>query len=305
MDILSIRLFLRVAELRGVSAAARDLSLSPASASARLARLEKDIGARLFHRTTRAVSLSTDGTAFLPYAQHLIETLESGLAAASGQGEAVSGVLRMTMPGSFGRMHIIPKLAPFQMRYPQLQLDLRLSDEVLDVVKGAFDLIIRNATLADSSLAARKLADDQRLLVASPAYLERHGTPRTPDELSGHRAIEFPGGSRLLFENGQIIQLPRSIVVNDGEAMRSMIESGMGMGLKSVWNVHQSLASGQLREVLPDYPLRTESSIWALYPKHRIVAPKVRAMIDFLLELFTPVPPWAKDPRSNRSAASA
>ena len=294
MDILSLRLFLRIAALSGVTAAARDLSLSPASASARLARLEETVGFRLFNRTTRAVSLTTDGAAFLPYAQHMIETLEAGLGAVSGHGEEAQGLLRMTMPGSFGRMHIIPALAAFQARHPRVSLDLRLADEVLDVVEGAYDLIVRNARLADSSLVARKLAADQRLLVAAPGYLERHGVPQTPDDLPTHRCVVFPGSNRWTFENQQSIEPPHTCVVNDGEAMRHMIENGMGIGMKSLWNAGASLQSGLLVEVLPDYPLATESAIWALYPGGRIVAPKVRAMIDFLRGLFSPVPPWER-----------
>lgn len=294
MDTLSLRLFLRVADLGGVAAAARDLSLSPASASARLAKLEENVGFRLFNRTTRAVSLTTDGAAFLPYAQQAIETLQAGLGAVSGQGEAAKGLLRMTMPGSFGRMHIIPALGDFQARYPRISLDIRLSDEVLDVVEGAYDLIIRNAQLADSSLVARKLATDHRLLVASPSYVETHGMPATPEGLSAHQCVVFPGTNRWKFENGQIIEPPRTFVVNDGEAMRYMIESGLGVGMKSRWNAGESLKAGRLIEVLPDYPLTTESDIWALYPSGRIVAPKVRAMIDFLLEQFSPVPSWER-----------
>ena len=294
MDILSLRLFLRIAELGGVSAAARDLSLSPASASARLAKLEEAVGFRMFNRTTRAVSLTTDGEAFLPYAQQITETLETGLNAVKGQRSEVQGLLRMTMPGSFGRMYVIPALAEFQARHPLVRLDLRLSDEVLDVVEGAYDLIIRNARLADSSLIVRKLAADRRILVASPTYLERHGIPSTPEDLTEHQCVNLADRSRWKFENGQIISVPNSFTVNDGEAMRNMLELGMGIGIKSVWNASESLKSGLLVEVLPEFPLVTEASLWVLYPSRRIVAPRVHAMLDFLLEWFQPVPPWER-----------
>ena len=292
MDILSLRLFLRVAELGSVSAAGRDLSLSPASASARLVKLEETVGFRLFNRTTRAVSLTTDGEMFLPYVQQAIETLDIGLSTVGGQGARARGVLRMTMPGSFGRMHVIPALSEFQARHPLVSLDLRLSDEVLDAIEGAYDLIIRNARLADSSFIARKLACDRRLLVASPTYLERRGVPSTPNELLEHQCVILADNNKWKFANGQTVSVPRSFAVNDGEAMRKMIENGMGIGIKSVWNASESLKSGLLVEVLPNFPLVTESSIWALYPSRQIVAPKVRAMIDFLLERFWPVPPW-------------
>lgn len=293
MDTLSLQLFLRVADLGGVTAAARDLSLSPASASARLAKLEERVGFRLFNRTTRAVSLTTDGAAFLPYARQSVETLQAGLGAVSGQGEEAQGVLRVTMPGSFGRMHIIPTLADFHARHPRVRLDLRLSDEVLDVVEGAFDLVIRNAALTDSNLVARKLADDQRVLVASPDYIARHGAPASPADLATHRSIVFPGGQKWRFANGAAVEVADPFVVNDGEAMRAMLEAGLGIGQKSLWNAGPGLRAGRLVPVLNEYPLATGSAIWALYPGGRIVAPKVRAMIDFLVERFSPVPPWA------------
>jgi len=294
MDILSLRLFLRVAELGTLSTAARDLALSPASASARLAKLERVAGFRLFNRTTRAVSLTTDGAEFLPYAQHIIETLETGLSLVSGQGAQPKGLLRIAMPNSFGRMHVIPALAEFQERYPQVDFDLRLSDEILNAVEGAYDLIIRNARLTDSSLVARKLATDHRILVASPAYLELNGIPSVPEDLITHRCVCLGNGNKWKFKTGQTVSVPHSFTVNDGEAMRCMIENGMGIGMKSVWNAHQSLKSGHLVEVMPNFPLITESSIWVLYPGSRVVAPKTRAMIDFLLELFQPVPPWER-----------
>lgn len=292
MDILSLRLFLRIADLGGVSAAASDLSLSPASASARLVKLEETLGFRLFNRTTRAVSLTTDGEAFLTYAQQALETLETGLSAVKGEGVEPQGLLRMTMPGSFGRMYIIPALAEFQICHPLVSLDLRLSDEVLDVVEGAYDLIVRNAPLADSGLIMGKLAADRRILVASPTYLEQHGVPSIPSDLTDHKCVILSDNTRWKFENGQTINVSSSCVINDGEAMRILIERGMGIGVKSVWNANESLKSGLLVEILPEFPLVTDVSIWVLYPSRRIVAPKVRAMIDFLMQRFQPIPPW-------------
>jgi len=292
MDILSLRLFLRIAELSGVTAAAQDLGLSPASASARLVKLETTMGVRLFNRTTRAVSLSTDGAAFLPYAQEMIATLETGLSAVKGQDANAEGILRITMPGSFGRMYIIPTLAEFHARHPRVSLDLRLSDAVLDVVEGAYDLIIRNAPLVDSSLIMRKLASDRRILMAAPAYLEQHGVPATPDDLTEHQCVCLAGATKWKFETGQTVSVPRSFAVNDGEALRKMVEQGLGIGIKSLWNANESLKAGRLVEVLSDFPLATDAAIWLLYPSRRIMAPKVHAMIDFLIEQFQPIPPW-------------
>ncbi len=292
MDTNSLKLFVRIAQLGGVSRAADDLDLSAASASARLARLEKEVGARLFHRTTRAVSLTTDGAALLPYAESVLETLDQGLGSLGGRTAEPAGKLRMTMPGSFGRMHVLPELGRFSMRYPRVTLDLKLSDEVLDVVEGAFDLIIRNTELTDGTMIVRKLASDRRLLVASPSYLDQRGVPRTPADLEDHASVVLNHANRWEFSDGTVIQPQRSHHVNDGEAMRIAIEAGLGIGVKSVWNAYQSLRSGALVEVLPEHSLLTRTAIWALYPTGRLAPPKVRAMIDFLVSLYTPVPPW-------------
>lgn len=292
MDILSLKLFLRVTARGAVSAAARDLSLSPASASARLSKLEETVGFSLFNRTTRAVTLTTDGAAFHPYAEQMIESLENGLNMVTGTSKGAQGQLRVTMPGSFARMHIIPSLTEFHEEYPDIQLDLRLSDEVLDLVEGAYDLSIRNAPLADSSMIARKLAPDKRLLLASPDYIKKYGAPTSPKDLMNHRCVVLGERNNWKFEDGQSVQVPRSHVVNDGEAMRMMLIQGLGVGVKSLWNGYQEIKNGALVEILPDNPLLTESAIWAIYPGNRMIAPKVRVFIDFLLQKFRPTAPW-------------
>lgn len=302
MDILSLRLFLHIARMGGVSRAASALHLSPAAGSARLAKIEADLGVRLFHRTTRAVSLTTDGAGFLPYAESVLETLDEGMSAFGRRGKEPTGTLRMTLPGSFGRMHVVPALGEFCRRYPRVDLDLRLSDEVLDVVAGAYDLIIRNAQLSDSAMIRRRLALDRRILVASPEYLAARGAPRTPSELRGHATVALGDGTRVEFADGTGVHLRESHRLNDGEAMRIAIEAGMGIGVKSVWNAYRSLQSGALVEVLPDHPLATRTAIWALYPAGRLMPQKVRAMIDFLLELFTPIPPWEQPTRPDKSS---
>ncbi|MCM8540344.1 MAG: substrate binding domain-containing protein, partial [Lentisphaeraceae bacterium] len=152
--------------------------------------------------------------------------------------------------------------------------------------------VIRNAPLNDSSFIARELAADHRILAASPAYLKAHGTPSKPEDLKSHMFVTFGGSQQLKFKNGQTLEVANSSSVNDGEAMRLMIENGMGIAVKAIWNIKESLEAGSLVEVLPKFPLITDASIWALYPSGRMVPQKVRAMIDFLLEKFTPTPPW-------------
>lgn len=275
--------------------------MSAASASARLSKLEEQLGVRLFNRSTRAVSLTTHGEDFLPHVQEALEALDTGTDALAGRLQSPKGLLRMTMPGSFGRMYIVPRLAEFRSRYPEVELDLRLSDEVLDVVEGAFDLIIRNAALADSNFAARQLATDQRVLVAAPSYLNRCGTPATVQDLSTHDCVGFQQRSTWAFQNGESLNIKCPVVMNDGEAMRQYIESGGGIGIKSLWNAASSLASGALVEVLPSQPLITRSAIWAVYPSGRIISAKVRAMVAFLEDIFSPTPPWESKPQGSSS----
>ena len=289
---MSLRLFVRITELGGISAAARDLSLSPASASARLNKLEEQLGARLFNRTTRAVSLTTNGEDFLPHVKEALEALDTGADALVGRLQAPRGLLRMTMPGSFGRMYIVPRLAEFRARYPDVELDLRLSDEVLDVVEGAYDLIIRNAPLKDSNFVARRLATDRRILVASPDYVARHGAPAEIADLREHDCVGFQHRSTWEFQNGVTIGIECPVVLNEGEAMRQFIESGGGIGIKSLWNAASSLRSGALIEVLAGQPLVTRSAIWMVYPSGRMISQKVRAMVAFLEDAFSPTPPW-------------
>lgn len=292
MDTQSLKLFVRISQLGAVTRAAADLHLSAAAASARLSKLETDLGVRLFHRTTRAVSLTTDGASFLPYAESILDTLDEGTSLLGRQAREPSGTLRITMPGSFGRMHVVPALGDFCDRYPCVRLDLQLSDEMLDVVEGAYDLIVRNAELVDSTMIRRKLAVDRRILVASPRYLERRGVPATIGDLEEHASVLLGDSTRWEFGDGTVVHPSESHRVNDGEAMRLALEAGLGIGIKSVWNAHRSLQSGSLVEVLPRVPLATRSAIWALYPAGRLIPQKVRAMIEFLLELFSPVPPW-------------
>ena len=207
----------------------------------------------------------------------------AGLSAIKGESAQAQGLLRVTMPGSFGRMHIIPALAEFGEQYPLINLDLRLSDEVLDVVEGAFDLVIRNAPLADSTLVARKLADDRRLLVASPNYLARYGSPETPDDLGQHQCLILADQNRWKFEASRTITAPRSCAVNDGEALRAMIESGLGIGIQSVWIASEGLKSGRMVEVLPDWKYH-EVQVWAAYPETRLIPRRVTKLIELMIE---------------------
>ncbi|MFD1482566.1 LysR family transcriptional regulator [Paracoccus nototheniae] len=296
MDVRDLRLFVRIAQLGGISAAARDLGLTPAGASARLAALERKLGARLLHRTTRQATLTEDGLAFLPHAEQVMLAAEAARAALGREQAAPRGTLRVAAPASFARMHIVPGLADFCRQYPQLSLDLRISDSMVDLVEGAFDVAVRYAELRDSSFVARRLAPDKRVLVASPEYVERRGRPKTPDDLAEHSCLAVGTLDLWTFhgKDGNPIErrITPSLRINDGGAVRDAACAGLGVALMATWCAADELRSGVLVPALPDYPLVSTQTLWALYPSSRELAPKVRAFIDWLAERFGGQPYW-------------
>ena len=296
MNIDDLSLFVRIARLRSISAAARDLGVTPAGASARLAALEKRLGARLLHRTTRQTTLTEDGLAFLPHAEHVVLAAEAARAALGREQAVPRGTLRVAAPASFARMHIVPGLPDFVSRYPDLAIDLRMSDNIVDLVEGAFDVAVRYAELGDSSFVARRLAPDRRVLVASPAYIERRGRPNTPDDLAEHACLVVGTLDLWTFrgKSGELIErrITPGLRINDGGAVRDAACAGLGVALMATWCAADELRSGALVPALPEYPLVSTQTLWALYPSSRELAPKVRVLIDWLTERFGRHPYW-------------
>ncbi|WP_026970412.1 LysR family transcriptional regulator [Aliagarivorans marinus] len=289
MNIDHLKLFVRLASTANISQAGQELGLSPAVASAHVSKLEESLGVRLVHRTTRKVSLTEEGQAFLPHAEEVLTRVEAARASVGAGNTLPSGILRVTAPASFGRMHLIPALSDFQAQYPELKLDLRLSDTIVDLVEGGFDIAIRDAVLKDSTLVARKLASDRRLTVASPAYLAKHGQPQHPDELTQHRCITLSGLDLWHYDSptGPLaVKVSGLLRTDNGEAVRDASVNGLGVTISSTWCCYQQLQRGELVPVLEDYPLLSDTAIWAVYPSSRLLAPKVRAFIDFFAERF-------------------
>lgn len=300
MDFSDLTLFVRVARLGSISAAARDLGITPAAASARLASFEKDLGARLVHRTTRRATLTEDGNALLPHAEHLLESAATARAVLGREQVSPRGILRVAAPSSFARLHIVPALAGFRARYPELRLDLRISDSVVDLVEGAFDVAVRYADLADSSFVARRLAPDRRVLVAAPDYLARRGVPTSPQALDDHDCLVVGTLDLWTFRDPEGVVVAKRVVpalrINDGTAVCDAACAGHGIALMATWVAADALRSGALVPVLPEYPLVSTQTLWALYPSARELAPKVRAFVDWLVEQFgQEPPPWDRD----------
>lgn len=289
MNITHLQLFVRLASTYNISQAGQALNLSPAVASSYINKLEQGLGVRLVHRTTRKVALTEEGKAFLPHAQEVLASVDAAKAAVGAGCALPSGVLRVTAPASFGRMHLVPKLNTFLARYPDLQIDLRLTDSIVDLVEGGFDVAIRNAYLKDSSLIARKLIEDQRIVCAAPSYLAKYGEPKTPQDLLDHYGIHLAGLEIWVFDtpNGLVnIKTKARLRTDNGEAVRDACISGLGITVNSLWSAHKYLQTGQLVQILANYPLLSETAIWAVYPSSRLLAPKVRVFIDYLSECY-------------------
>lgn len=291
METESVQLFVLAAEKLNISAAGRELGMAPAVASARLAKLEKTLGADLLKRTTRKVALSLEGTEFLPFAREILAQ-EAAAHAALGQGDVTAtGTLRFTAPSTFAQMYLSPILPEFMARHPDVRLDLRLTDMEFDLIEGSFDLALRYSSLPDSSLKARKLADDRQILCASPAYLAQHGTPQAPEELKHHQLIAFQNRSAigLVDDQGNKAAFnPRQadcrLILDDGMSHKAAAMAGSGISLNAMWVVQQELDKRSLIRVLPEYQADNDAALWLVYPKSNVLTAKVRVFIDFLVE---------------------
>lgn len=297
MNLEHLKLFVRLAVTHNISAAGEELGLSPAVASSHINKLESELKVRLVHRTTRKVALTEEGHAFLPHAEEVLAQAEAARASVGAGNHIPEGRLRIAAPASFARMHIVPGLKGFMQQYPLLNLDLRLSDTIVDLVEGGFDIAIRNAHLRDSTLVARKLASDKRIVCASPAYLEQFGHPTHPQQLNQHKCLHLSGLENWLFDspNGQInIKGQGYFRIDNGEALRDAAVNGLGITISSTWSIYQHLARGELVQILHDYPLISDTAIWAVYPSSRLLAPKVRAFIDYFADYYGQTAYWDK-----------
>lgn len=291
------------ADRLNISAAGRQLGLAPAVASARLAKLEKKLGADLLHRSTRQVSLSLEGEGFLPYAREILAQEDAALAALGHGSPEVKGTLRFAASSTFVQLYVTPILPMFLAQYPSINLELKLSDTKVDLIDGGFDLALRNYSAKDSSLIGRKIADDTRILCASPEYLRAHGTPREPRDLDAHQLIVFnsatprqltsaTGADTCTFPPPNV--KPR-VICDDGTSTRLAAKGGVGICMSSIWSIHSELKEGTLVRVLPEYEVNDGSSIWLAYPKSNVLTAKVRVFIDFLLEKIGTPPVWERD----------
>lgn len=287
-------IFARVVTAGSMSAAGRELGYSPAVISKRIRKLEERLGIRLLQRTTRQIAMTEAGQGFYERVVAILASAEEAEAWVSRSSSAVRGLLRVSAPTSFGRLHVAPHLAPFLDRYPELTIELVLSDAFVDIVGEGFDLAIRIADLQDSSLVARRLASNHRVLCATPSYLAARGAPATIVDLQRHRLLTHNADQwRLEGPDGPAaVRVTSPLRTNSSEVVREAVLAGAGIALRSTWDVGPELRSGRLVQVLPGWGGSRRVAIHAVYPSRRHLAQKVRVFIDHLAALYGPTPAW-------------
>ncbi|MDN2712649.1 LysR family transcriptional regulator [Janthinobacterium sp. SUN118] len=284
-----VALFVQLAQAGSFVAAARQAGVSPSAVSKSLARLEHRLGARLFQRSTRQLSLTAEGKLFLARSETILAEMQAAQEELTGN-LAPQGRLRLGLPELGGLF--LPALADFAARYPAIALELDFSDALADVVGDGFDAVIRIGAPRDSRLAARKLGQFRSCLVASPAYLARHGTPQHPLELQQHACLHYRFRHSGKVEPWQLRQddgeaapdLPQSMICNNVEARRHFARQGLGIAWLPDFYVRSAIDDGSLAEVLAGYAIvgHPAHSCWLLWPSGPHLAPKVRALVDFL-----------------------
>ena len=284
--------FASTAKLGSFARAGRELGLTASTVAKSVARLEELLGVKLFHRTTRQVTLTPDGEQLFIRCQRVLSEVDELEAIAANVRSAPSGLLRIDMPITFGKRVILPVLVRLMEQYPGLQVDARLSDQYCDPIRDGLDAVIRVGALADSRLVARQFSQQQEVITASPRYLDRCGMPRTLDDLAQHTAILFraPSSGRErawnLQDRQRAIELypPSRMLLNDGEAIAAATCAGMGLSQLPNYMVDDAIADGRLVLLLQEFQ-PAPMPISLLYPGNRMVTPRLRALIDALMNL--------------------
>jgi DNA-binding transcriptional LysR family regulator len=296
--ITDLEIFARVALAGNMSAAGRDMGLSPAVVSKRLSHMEERLGARLFQRTTRQLKLTEMGEGFYKRVVQILKDIDEAEAYVSQLSEKVGGILRITAPIGFSRKHIGPFLPDFMRQYPDLSVEINLRDDIVDIVGESMDLAIRIAELDDSSLVARKLAPCRRVICASPEYLQQRGAPKTLADLADHDCLSlgFQNVWRLTGPDGPTaIKITPKLRSNSGEVLHEAQLGGMGIALRSTWEVSDDLKSGKLSVILPEYRETQGVAVYAVYPCRQYIPPKLKLFIDFLAHQYGSMPYWDRD----------
>ncbi|ABI87550.1 LysR family transcriptional regulator [Burkholderia ambifaria] len=291
-----LAVFVHVVERQSFSAAARDLHLAPKTVSKQIARLEQALGTTLFERNTRNLRITGEGRAIAERARVALAVLEEVQELATGGSQELSGTIRLTAPTPFGRKFVAPAIHDFCRLHPRVGFDLRLSDQVQDLYSGDLDLAIRMGELADSRLVARRVADNRRILAASPDYLKAHGRPTQPEELERHNCLVFayPGLLQSIWplrrgRREKPIAVSGTLCSDNGDVLHAWCLAGLGISLRETWDIHEELRDGRLVRVLPDWEA-TPSKISIVRARREPVPRRLTAFSDFLFDRWQQAP---------------
>ena len=297
-----IESFVAVSTKGSLTAAAHAEGVAPAVIGRRIDALEERLGVKLLVRTTRRITLTHEGSAFLEDCQRLLADLANAEASVSAGGVKASGHLRVTAPAGFGRRHVAPLVPGFIAQHPEVSLSLNLSDRVVDIVNEGFDCAIRVGDLPDSSLVSIRLADNRRLCVAAPAYLQRAGTPVTPADLSRHECLTLSSDASqtrgwAFLVDGELTHLRPSgrIDCSDGQVLHEWCLGGMGIAWRSTWEVEQDVQAGRLSVLLEAYAA-PPNGIFAVFPQRKHLPLRVRLWIDFVKHTYGDASYWTRSP---------
>ncbi|WP_140632729.1 LysR family transcriptional regulator [Methylibium rhizosphaerae] len=294
-----IESFVAVATKGSLTAAANAEGVAPAVIGRRIDALEERLGVKLLVRTTRRITLTHEGSAFLEDCQRLLADLANAEASVSAGGVKASGHLRLTAPAGFGRRHVAPLVPRFAELHPEVSISLNLSDRVVDIVNEGFDCAVRVGDLPDSSLVSVRLADNRRLCVATPDYLRRHGTPRHPNELSHHDCLTLSsdasqtrGWAFTIDAELHHLRPSARLDCSDGQVLHDWCLAGLGIAWRSTWEVEREVAEGRLVSVLDDFAA-PPNGIYAVFPQRKHLPLRVRLWIDFLKHTYGDTGYWS------------
>ena len=295
--ISDLDIFARVARTGNMSMAGREIGLSPAVVSKRISLLEDRLGARLFQRTTRQLTLTETGEGYFKRVIDILSLVEEAEDYVSRRNTKPRGVIKISAPTSFNRQHISPHLPAFLQRYPDIEIDMQLTDHFVDIIREGFDLAIRIGELEDSSLVARKLAKEVRVICAAPAYLKSAGTPKSLAELDAHNCL-VAGAQDVWRLDGPTgphdIRVKGNMRSNSAEFVRGGLMQGLGLALRATWDVGAEVERGDLVVVLPEYTGSSKNAIYAVYPCREFMPAKVNAFIDYFADLYEKDPVWSR-----------
>ena len=290
--------FCRVATLGSFSSAARELNLTPSAVSKLISRLEDRLSVRLFQRTTRRLNLTDEGSMFFEQCRAILQDIEEAELQVTALQSRVTGTLNVTAISAFARTQLCKLMPEFMARHPELRVELSLTERQVELINERVDLAIMiSEEVLDHSLASRKLATNHRVICASPAYIEKHGAPKKPGDLLKHNCLTHSSLQHFndwqFTENGKIEvhSVTGNFRTNSASALHEAVKAGIGIARLATFVTQPSLASGELVPLLTEHT-HDSSNIIAAYPHRRHLSTRVRAFIDFLIEQFTPCPPW-------------